>query len=95
LLQNGSVLFHETEFLLRQELRKLGMYNAVIEAVASRDTRMNDISGKTGIGRHKLSYCLDGLMELGIVRREYPLTMKTKEMAKSRSGHQGYPASGS
>jgi len=86
LLQNGSVLFHEAEFLLRQELREVGMYNAVIEAVASGDTRMNDISGKTGIDRHKLSYYLDGLMDLGIVRREYPVTMKTKEMAKSRSG---------
>jgi len=81
-----SVLFNEPEFLLKQELREVSQYNAIVESIANGDTRMNSIYQKTGIAKSKLPYYLNNLMDIGIVKREFPVTMKTKERAKSKSG---------
>lgn len=86
ILRNGSVLFNEVEFLLKQELREVAQYNAIIESIALGDTKMNDIYQKTGIEKTKLPYYLGGLIDLGIVKKEYPSTIKVKEQAKKRSG---------
>jgi hypothetical protein len=86
ILRNGSVLFNEVEFLLKQELREVNQYNAIIESIALGDTRLNDIYQKTGIEHTKLPYYLNSLMNLGIVRKEFPATIKIKEQAKKRSG---------
>ena len=86
ILMNGSVLFNETEFLLKQELREVQQYNAIIESIALGDTKINEIYQKTGIEKTKLPYYLNSLISLGVVKKEYPVTMKVKERAKSRSG---------
>ncbi|MFP4698491.1 MAG: ATP-binding protein [Eubacteriales bacterium] len=86
ILRNGSVLFNEVEFLLKQELREVHQYNAIVESVALGDTRINDIYQKTGIEKTKLPYYINNLMDLGIIKKEFPATIKTKEQAKKRSG---------
>lgn len=86
ILKNGAVLFSEVEFLLKQELREVSVYNAIITAIALGRTKQNDIVQLTGIEKTKLSYYLNSLIDLGIVRKEYPSTIKTKEMPKSRMG---------
>jgi hypothetical protein len=86
ILRNGSVLFNETEFLLKQELREVHQYNAIIESVALGNTRINDIYQKTEIEKTKLPYYINNLIDLGIIIKEYPATIKTKEKAKKRSG---------
>jgi len=86
ILKNGSVLFNEVEFLLKQELREVAQYNAIIESIALGDTKLNDIYQKTGIEKTKLPYYLGGLIDLGIVKKEYPSTIKVREQAKRRSG---------
>lgn len=86
ILSSSSVLFNEAEFLLRQELREVNNYNAIIESVALGDSKINDIFQKTGIEKTKLPFYIGNLMDLGIIRKEYPVTIKTKEMGKSRSG---------
>ncbi|MDK9710116.1 ATP-binding protein [Acidaminobacter sp.] len=82
----NSVLFNETEFLLKQELREVAQYNAIVESIAHGDTRLNDIFMKTGIEKTKLPYYIGNLIDLGIVRREFPADMKDKEKSKSKSG---------
>ncbi|HKL11237.1 MAG TPA: ATP-binding protein [Clostridia bacterium] len=86
ILRNGSILFNEVEFLLKQELREVGVYNTIITAVALGRTKQNEIVQLTGIEKTKLSYYLNSLMDLGIVRKEFPSTVKTKDMPKSRNG---------
>lgn len=86
ILRNGSVLFNEVEFLLKQELREVSVYNAIITAIALGRTKQNDIVQLTGIEKTKLSYYLNSLIDIGIVRKEYPSTIKAKEMPKSRMG---------
>jgi len=86
ILNKNSVLFSEVEFLLKQELREVGQYNAVIESVAIGDTRLNDICQKTGIEKNKLPFYINNLIDLGIIKKEFPATIKLKEQAKTRSG---------
>ena len=86
ILRNGSVLFNEAEFLLKQELREVSVYNAIITAIALGRTKQNDIVQLTGIEKTKLSYYLNSLIDIGIVRKDYPSTIKAKEMPKSRMG---------
>jgi len=85
-LERGSILFNEVEFLLRQELREVMSYFAVIQAIALGSTTMNEIEQKSNIDRTKLTYYLNNLIELGIVEKEYPVTMPVKQKAKSRKG---------
>ncbi|MCK5762838.1 MAG: ATP-binding protein [Clostridiales bacterium] len=86
ILRNGSVLFNEVEFLLKQELREVNQYNAIIESIALGDTKINGIYQKTGIEKNKLPYYINNLIELGIIEREYPAVMKMKEQTKTKSG---------
>ncbi len=86
MMVNGSVLFNETEFLLKQELREVGVYNSIISAVALGRTKSNEIVQLTGVEKTKLPYYLNNLIDLGIVKKAFPSTMKVKERLKSRSG---------
>lgn len=85
-LERGSILFNEVEFLLRQELREVMSYFTVIQAIALGNTTINEIEQKSAIDRTKLTYYLNNLIELGLVEKEYPVTMPIKQMAKSRKG---------
>ena len=85
-LERGSILFNEVEFLLRQELREVMSYFTVIQAIALGSTTINEIEQKSAIDRTKLTYYLNNLIELGLVEKEYPVTMPIKQMAKSRKG---------
>lgn len=86
ILRNGSALFNEVEFLMKQELREVGVYNTIVTAVALGRTKQNEIVQLTGIEKTKLPYYLNSLMDLGIIRKEFPSTVKTKDMPKSRNG---------
>jgi uncharacterized protein len=86
ILRNGAILFNEAEFLLKQELRDVYSYNSIIEAIALGNTKLNDIYTKTEIDKNKLPYYINNLIDLNIIEREFPITLKTKEKAKSRIG---------
>lgn len=86
ILTRGSVLYSEVEFLMRQELRETSVYNAIIEAVAMGNTQMNEIYQKTLIDKNKLSVYLKNLMELRILRREFPIAGSLKEQANLHRG---------
>lgn len=86
ILRNGSVLFNEVEFLLKQELREVSVYNAIISAIALGKTKSNEIVQLTGIEKTKLPYYINNLIDLGMVKKEFPSTIKAKEMIQSRAG---------
>lgn len=87
ILTKGSVLYSEVEFLLHQELRETSIYNAIIEAVALGNTKLNDISQKSLIeDTSKTSVYLKNLIELGIIEREFSVDAKMKEKANVNKG---------
>jgi len=73
-LAEHAPLRHEPEFLLREELREVESYFAVLLAIASGQVTPRDISAVTAIGERSLHYYLQQLVELGYVRRRYPLS---------------------
>ena len=71
--ENGP-LAREPEFLLREELRDVANYHAVLNAMAAEGQTTNSgIARAAGLGDRALHYYLTTLMELGYVRRRHPL----------------------
>lgn len=69
-----GLLFREPEFLLREELREVSTYNAILLALATGSPTNTEISKAIGIGDRALHYYLSTLVELGYVQRRFPLT---------------------
>lgn len=87
ILTKGSVLYSEVEFLLHQELRETLIYNAIMEAVALGNTKLNDISQKSLVeDTSKTSVYLRNLIDLGIIEREFSVDTGSKEKANTSRG---------
>ena len=68
----AGYLYNEPMMLLQQELREPAMYNSIISAIASGATRLNEISTKIEEDSPKVSKYLQTLINLQIIRKEYP-----------------------
>lgn len=74
LLDAFGPLSREPEFLLREELRDVGTYHAVLMAIAAGARSPRDIAHVGGVSERGLHYNLEQLVQLGYVARRYPLT---------------------
>ena len=78
-------LAREPEFLLREELRDVANYHAVLHAMAAMgETTNGGIAKAAGLGDRALHYYLSTLMELGYVRRRHPLHGAANTARESR-----------
>ena len=75
-LDAASYLYEEPGNLLKQELREPGVYNSIITAIAEGTSKMNEISTKTGMESGPCTKYIKVLMDLGILKRETPITEK-------------------
>ncbi len=82
ILTRGTFLYDEVRFLLQQELRQPRAYFAVLEAVASGHTRLNEIKQATGL--EGVTTYLDILQNLLLIERVTPVT--ETQPHKSRRG---------
>ena len=82
ILDEHSPLFREPDFLLREELREVESYYAVLLALATGTAVHKDLAARTQIAERSLGYYLKQLEGLGYVERRYPLT-GTKPTARS------------
>ena len=76
LFNNASYLFEEPENLLKQELREPAIYNSIISAIAGGASHSNEISTKVGIESAVCAKYLKILLDLGILKKETPITEK-------------------
>lgn len=74
LLSELAPLFREPEFLLREELREVENYHAILHAIARGDTTVREIAEASGVPARSLHYYLDQLVGLGYVARRHPIT---------------------
>ncbi len=74
LLDEFAPLFREPDFLLREELRDVESYYAVLRAIASGHVTARAIAANAALPERSLHYYLQQLSELGYVRRRHPLT---------------------
>lgn len=81
ILSPTAAMHREPEFLLREELREVERYFAVLMAVAMGARTMKDVSRETDIDERGLYYYVQQLVELGYLERQHPLSTRR---AKSR-----------
>jgi len=74
LLEEFSPLFREPDFLLREELREVDAYYAVLRALAAGSHTSAEIAALTGLPERSLHYYVQQLDELGYVARRHPLS---------------------
>jgi len=75
-LNEFGPLFREPDFLLREELRDVGNYYAVLTAVAAGNVTNRAIAAQTGISERSLHYYIQQLSNLEYIGRRLPLTGK-------------------
>ena len=86
ILDEFAPLFQEPSFLLREELRDVANYHAVLFAVANKAETAKAIFAETRLRERSLHYYLDELSKLGFVRRRYPLDRKRINPKQMRFG---------
>jgi AAA+ ATPase superfamily predicted ATPase len=74
ILDEYGPLFREPDFLLREELREVDSYYAVLLAIAEGQSTVKTIAARSKVAERSLPYYLQQLIELGYVARRYPLT---------------------
>lgn len=74
LLDEFAPLFREPEFLLREELRDVAPFHAVLMAIATGAHTPKAIAQASGVPERNLHYTLESLVSLGYVSRRYPVT---------------------
>jgi AAA+ ATPase superfamily predicted ATPase len=76
-LNPSSSIFEEPNNLLKQEVREPAIYNAVITAIATGSTKMNEISNKIDEDTSVCATYIKNLITLGIVKKESPYGEKS------------------
>lgn len=76
LFNSASYLFEEPENLLKQELREPAFYNSTIAAIAGGASHSNEIATKVGLETAVCAKYLKVLLDLGILKKETPITEK-------------------
>lgn len=72
-LEVDAPLFREAEFLLREELRDIGSYTTLIEAMAQGSQTPTSMGAWAALPTSKLMYFLNNLVRLGYVEKRLPL----------------------
>lgn len=76
-LNPSSSIFEEPNNLLKQEVREPAIYNAVITAIATGSSKMNEISSKIAEDTSVCAAYIKNLITLGIVKKESPYGEKS------------------
>jgi len=74
LLDEYGPLFREPDFLLREELREVESYYAVLMAMTSGAVSLREIAAASGVPERSLPYYLNQLVQLGHIARHAPLS---------------------
>lgn len=72
-LNEFAALHREVDFLLREELKELNKYHAILTALATGSKTSREMAELTGIPERSLYYYLEHLIGLRYVAKRYPL----------------------
>jgi len=83
IFKKGEYLYEEAENLLRQEFREPRNYFSILQAIAEGNTRYGAICNRTGLDKSMVSQYLKNLINVHVIRKEFPVTQKKE----SRNAH--------
>ncbi len=72
MFDTAGILYEEPLMLLRQEMREPALYNSILDAIGSGETKPKRIAERSGVNTSSLPKYLKTLIDLGIVVREVP-----------------------
>ncbi len=81
-LNINSYFFEEPYFLLEKELKDIGSYFSIIKTIASGNHKLGKIAAALNVKQTSLSYYINNLIELDILKREVPITEKNPKNSK-------------
>ena len=79
--RNGF-FYREGMFLLSEEFRNPSTYSIALRAIAEGKASLKEIADFAGMDGKRMSAYLDVLIDLGLIRREIPITMHGKRVRK-------------
>jgi AAA+ ATPase superfamily predicted ATPase len=82
ILDRGTFLYNEVEYLLREELREPRNYFVILRSIAQGKRKLAEIISDTGFEKSLLSRYLEILRSLRLVEKEVPVTEKYPEKSK-------------
>ena len=82
ILNKGSVLYNEVEFLMREELREPRNYYTTLRSISQGNTKFSDIQNDTGIAKNSLTSYLSILRNLHLIKRRTPITKKNSKKGR-------------
>ncbi|MFP3872733.1 MAG: ATP-binding protein [Candidatus Aenigmatarchaeota archaeon] len=82
ILNKGSVLHNEVEFLMREEFRDPMNYYTILKSISRGNTKFSEIQNDTGIDKNNLSSYLSVLRNLHLVKRRTPITKKESKKGR-------------
>jgi hypothetical protein len=77
-IQKGTYLYEEVEYLLNEEFREPKNYKLIFKAIALGHNRLGEICNYTGLDKSMVSKYLGVLNKLHILREEIPVTASPK-----------------
>lgn len=82
MLEPGSALHEEPRLLMHQEVSEPARYFSILEAIANKRTRANEIAQSVGLVESSIQFYLATLREIGLVERVVPITEAHPERSK-------------
>ncbi len=82
ILNKGTFLYNEVEYLLREELREPRNYFVILRSIAQGKRKLSEIINDTGFEKSLLSRYLEILRSLRFIEKEVPVTEKYPEKSK-------------
>lgn len=82
ILDKGTFLYNEVEYILREELREPRNYFVILRAIAQGKRKLSEIINETGFEKSLVSRYLDILRSLRFVEKDIPITEKYPEKSK-------------
>lgn len=82
ILDKGSFLYNEVEYILREELREPRNYFVILKAIALGKRKLSEIINETGFEKSMVSRYIDILRGLRFVEKDIPVTEKHPEKSK-------------
>ncbi len=82
ILNRGTFLYNEVEYLLREELREPRNYFVILRSIAQGKRKLSEIINDTGFEKSLLSRYLEILRGLRLVEKEVPVSEKYPEKSK-------------
>lgn len=84
ILNKGSFLYIEPEFLLKEELREPRNYFSILKSISFGNTTFGEIINHTQLDKTMISKYLDTLFSLHLIERIYPITSRKEKARDTR-----------